>query len=105
MSHYNHNPVPPPQVREPVSPSPSRITPEWLGLRRLAEYSDTSERTLRGWIHSPVDPLPAVRIGGKILVRRADFDTWMQRHKIEPLATDDVDAIVREVVEGVTVER
>ena len=82
-----------------------RMTPEWLGLRHLAEYSDTSERTLRGWINSPVDPLPAVRIGGKILVRRADFDTWLQRHKIEPLATDDVDAIVREVVEGVTVVR
>ena len=57
------------------------------------------------WIHSPVEPLPAVRIGGKILVRRADFDAWLQRHKIEPLAIDDVDAIVREVVEGVTVER
>ena len=82
-----------------------RMMAEWLGLRRLAEDSDTSERTLRGWIHSPVDPLPAVRIGGKILVRRADFDTWLQRHKIEPLATDDVDAIVREVVEGVTVVR
>ena len=84
---------------------PSRITPKWLGLRHLAEYSDTSERTLRMWIHSPVEPLPAVRIGGKILVRRADFDAWLQRHKIEPLAIDDVDAIVREVVEGVTVER
>ncbi len=83
----------------------SRITPEWLGLRRLSEYADVSERTLRVWIHSPVEPLPAVRIGGKILVRRADFDAWLQRHKIEPLATDNVDAIVREVVEGVTVER
>ncbi len=88
-----------------ISSESVRITPEWLGLRHLAEYSDTSERTLRMWIHSPVEPLPAVRIGGKILVRRADFDAWLQRHKIEPLATDDVDAIVREVVEGVTVER
>ena len=82
-----------------------RMQPEWLSLRGLGEYAQVSERTLRGWIHSPVDPLPAVRIGGKVLVRRADFDAWLQRHKIEPLATDDVDAIVREVVEGVTVER
>ena len=81
------------------------MTPEWLSLRGLGEYAQVSERTLRSWIHSLVDPLPAVRIGGKILIRRRVFDAWLERRKIEPLATDDVDAIVREVVEGVTVVR
>ena len=88
-----------------LSGGPVRMTPEWLSLRGLGEYAQVSERTLRSWIHSPVDPLPAVRIGGKILIRRRVFDAWLERRKIEPLATDDVDAIVREVVEGVTVVR
>jgi excisionase family DNA binding protein len=74
----------------------------WLDLRRLREYVAVSERTLRSWIHSPVDPLPAARVGAKILVRRSEFDGWLQRHKIKPLETVDVNGIVREVLEAVT---
>ncbi len=79
----------------------SNVTAEWLGLRRVTQYADISERTLRAWIHSPVDPLPAVRIGGKILVRRSEFDAWLERHRIKPLGALDLDRIVREVLVGV----
>ena len=82
-----------------------RMTSEWLGLRHLAEYSDTSERTLRGWINSPLDPLPAVRVGGKILVGRKEFDSWLRRHRIIPAESIDVNAIVKEIVEGAANER
>ena len=75
---------------------------EWFGLRRLSEYADVSERTLRSWIHSPVESLPASRVGGKILVRQRDFDGWIEQHKIKPFAAEEVDKIVREIVEGVT---
>ena len=71
---------------------------EWLGLRELTEYAAVSGRTLRAWIHLPSDPLPAVRAGGKILVRRTEFDAWLERRRIEPLPSVDVDAIVRELV-------
>jgi hypothetical protein len=73
---------------------------EWLDLRRLTAYACVSERTLRGWIHSPVDPLPAVQVHGKILVRKSDFDRFLERHRIKPLVATDVDAIVREIQEG-----
>ncbi len=82
-----------------------RMQPEWLSLRGLGEYAQVSERTLRGWIHSPVDPLPAARVGGKILIRRQEFDSWLERHKITPLESVQVDGIVREVLQGVTCER
>lgn len=55
---------------------------EWLDLRRLRSYAPDSDRTLRSWIHSPVDPLPAVRVKGKILVRKSVFDGWLERHTI-----------------------
>lgn len=42
---------------------------EWLDLKSLQKYACVSERTLREWIHRPVDPLPAVRVGTKILIR------------------------------------
>jgi excisionase family DNA binding protein len=71
----------------------------WLDLRRLREYATVSNRTLRTWIHSPVDPLPAVRVGTKILVRRSEFDAWMERHRVR---TVDLGCIVEEMVEAVT---
>jgi len=42
-----------------------RFGTEWMGLRQITEYADVSERTLRAWIHAPVDPLPAIRGGGR----------------------------------------
>jgi excisionase family DNA binding protein len=78
------------------------LTREWLDLRELTEYAAVCERTVRGWIHSPVDPLPATRVGGKILVRKSDFDRWLERHRMKPAGALDLDGIVREVVEGVT---
>ena len=79
---------------KPKNPNPSatetsqevEIQMEWLGLRQLRSYAPVSERTLRSWIHSPLDPLPAVRVKGKILVRKSVFDDWLERHTIESLA-------------------
>ncbi len=88
-----------------LSRGPVRMTSEWLGLRRLSEYADVSERTLRGWIHLGVNPLPAFRIGGKILVGRQEFDSWLRRHRIIPAESVDVNAIVKEIVEGAANER
>ncbi len=71
--------------------------PEWLDLHALTEYACVSDRTLRAWIHQPIDPLPAVRVGTKILVRRTTFDRWLESHSVRA----DLSAIVEEVVAGV----
>jgi excisionase family DNA binding protein len=71
---------------------------EWLDLRRLQGYAAVSERTLRTWIHAPVDPLPAARVGTKFLVRRSEFDRWLERRRVDPL---DLGAIVEDVVQAV----
>ena len=77
------------------------ITPrEWLGLRELTQYANISERTLRSWIYSPTDPLPAAKVRGKVLVRKADFDAYIQRHRIKPLAAIDIDRIIHDVLQG-----
>jgi hypothetical protein len=74
---------------------------EWLDLRALTEYACVCERTIRGWIHSPTNPLPAVQVGRKILVSRRILDTWLERHAVRLLEEINIDVIVREVVEGV----
>jgi excisionase family DNA binding protein len=72
--------------------------PEWLDLRSLQQYACVSERTLREWIHRPIDPLPAVRVGRKLLVRRSAFDRWLEGHQVKAF---DVGSIVEDIVRGV----
>ena len=50
---------------------------QWLGLKELTQYADLSERTIRSWIYSAVDPLPAAKVCGKVLVRKSDFDAYL----------------------------
>jgi hypothetical protein len=71
---------------------------EWLGLRDLTAYAAVSERTLRSWLHRAVNPLPAVQVAGKILVRRSQFDAWLEQHRIQAMAAVDVDGIVKELM-------
>jgi excisionase family DNA binding protein len=73
--------------------------PEWLDLKALRGHACVSERTLREWIHRSFDPLPAARVGAKILVRRSVFDRWMEAHQIKHV---DVGCIVDELVAGVS---
>jgi excisionase family DNA binding protein len=78
--------------------SVAKIEREWLSLRQLTEYASVSERTLREWLHRGSDALPAVRVDGKILVRRSQFDAWLERHRMEARAQIDVDGIVNSLV-------
>jgi excisionase family DNA binding protein len=76
----------------------SEKQPEWLDLKALQRYACVSERTIRGWIHDGVNPLPAVRVGRKMLVRRSVFDCWLEGHAVKHV---DVDSIVSEIMIGV----
>ena len=80
--------------------SGSAVAWEWLRLRQVVRYANVSERTIRSWIHAPVDSLPAVRVGGKLLVRRTELDEWLLRHRVKPVGTVDVDAIVKSAMRG-----
>ena len=75
---------------------------EWLDLRALTEYACVSERTIRGWMHLPEDPLPGVQVGKKILVRRSHFDEWLERHPLKSTNGLDVSAMVDQIVAEVS---
>jgi hypothetical protein len=75
-----------------------RLDDAYLPLRVLADYSGLSVRTLRGYLAHAARPLPHYRIGGKVLVRRTEFDAWaVQFHAVAPSA---VDTLVREALRG-----
>lgn len=72
--------------------------PEWLDLRAVTRYACVSERTLRDWIHRGSNPLPAVRVGTKILVQRSVFDAWLQMHSLTPAESINVATTVNEII-------
>ena len=74
----------------------STVLDPFLGLRALAGYSSLSVRKLRDCLEHPQHPLPCYRVGGKILVRRSEFDTWMAAYRHR--GRQDVDRIVSEVL-------
>lgn len=72
---------------------------EWKDLRSLQQYAAVSDRTLREWIHLPVNPLPAVQVDqGKLFVKRTDFDRWLAAHRYQPVNSIDLDRITSEIV-------
>jgi excisionase family DNA binding protein len=77
--------------------SAAQVEREWLGLRELTAYANVSERTLRTWMRLTDNPLPAVQVGGKILVRLSEFNCWLEQHRIKVLSSVDIDAIVAEL--------
>lgn len=78
--------------------TPRALLPSsYLPLRALSQYSGLSVRTLRGYLHDPVAPLPHYRIGGKILVRQSDFDAWAGRFRVA--SSSSVGALVDDVLQ------
>lgn len=69
----------------------------FLTLKALASYSGIGVRKLREYLASAARPLPYYRVGGKILVRRSEFDAWMASHRKAHGA--DVAGIVNEVLQ------
>jgi hypothetical protein len=74
--------------------SNSLTAPEYLDLKALSRYSCLSVQTLRSILSRPGGP-PHYKPGGKVLIKRSDWDSWMAQHRQEP---KDLDAIVEGVM-------
>jgi hypothetical protein len=60
-------------------------TDPYLSLRALADYSGLSVRTLRRFLERtpPAQALPCYRLDGKVVVRRSEFDHYMQQYRMQ----------------------
>ncbi len=76
----------------------------FFNLRKLASYSSCSVRWLRDRLVDRVQPLPHYRIGGKVLVKREEFDKWMMAHRVGS-PTSQLKEIVESVVAQVSQPR
>ena len=67
---------------------------QYFDLQGLTLYSSQSVSWLRQQIKSGA--LPCYVVKGKILVRKSEFDTWLQRFRVN--RSMDVDRITNEVL-------
>lgn len=68
---------------------------EYVDLQALSKMLGLSVRTIRTYISDPVDPLPAIRLGGKMIVSLRALHDYLDRHRVQPA---DIDSIVNETV-------
>ena len=74
----------------------STMLDPFLTLRALVAYSGIGLRKLYEYLVDPAHPLPHYRVGGKIVVRRSEFDAWIAAYR--RVAGADVGAIVTGVL-------
>jgi len=86
-----------PQVEMHSSENRSHVSIGYFDLKALSAYSSCSVRWLRDQLVDPVHPLPHYRIGGKLLVKRDEFDSWMAAHRVA-CPSDQLNQIVERVV-------
>jgi len=82
--------------------------PEHEGVAALAGYSGLSVRTLRTHLRRWLLPLPHYHVGGKILVRRSEFDQWIaqfRRVRQRDATSDPLAECVNELLDSLTKRR
>jgi hypothetical protein len=67
---------------------------QYFDLRGLETYSALKVSTLRDYIRCA--DLPHYKLKGKILIRKSEFDTWLEGYRVNK--KQDLDNIIHEVM-------
>ena len=73
---------------------PDKIKDQYFDLRGLSVYAALGVGTLRDHIKS--GDLPAFKVKGKILVKRSEFDTWIEGYRLN--MKQDLKNLVNDVI-------
>lgn len=49
------------------------------GLKAIAQHAGVSERCAQAYMRLPVDPMPAYRIGRRLVASSAEVNAWLRR--------------------------
>jgi len=67
----------------------------FLDIKQLVQYSSFSASTLRGYLSDPETPIPFFRVNRKILVKKSEFDRWIEQFRGK---NNNLDNLVDEVI-------
>ena len=73
---------------------PIALKDQYFDLKGLSVYSAMGVPTLRDYIRS--DGLPCFKVKGKILIKKSEFDAWLERYRIN--RCQDLNNIVDSVI-------
>ena len=82
------------QIPEDTITAPIALKDQYFDLPGLKAYSCIPVPTLRDYIKR--DGMPYFKLRGKILVKRSEFDTWMDEHRVD--VADELNGKVTEVL-------
>jgi hypothetical protein len=71
------------------------VTDKYFDLKDLSEYSSLSVKTLRKHLLE----IDHYRVGGKIIVRKGDFDNWMLQFKVPN--SENIRQLTNEIIEKI----
>jgi len=74
----------------------------YVDLKRLANRLSLSPRSIRERVNDSAAPLPAYRVGGKLLFNWEEVALWIEKHRIKPI---DVDDLTRQTIEELRLRR
>ena len=72
-------------------------TDRLFDLRGLSEYSSLGIPTLRDYLRA--DGLPCFKLKGKILIRKSEFDAWLERYRVNK--KQEINAIVDDIMASI----
>jgi hypothetical protein len=72
-------------------------TDQYFDLKSLSAYSCLGVGTLRDYMR---EGLPYFKLKGKILVKRSEFDEWMQCYRVD--RNQELNKIVEDVIKGLS---
>ncbi|MBW1916291.1 MAG: helix-turn-helix domain-containing protein [Deltaproteobacteria bacterium] len=72
----------------------------YMDLKGLSAYAAMSVGSLRDYIRS--DALPCFKIKGKLLIKRSEFDQWIEKYRIH--RSQDINRLVDRVMNDLSKE-
>ena len=70
------------------------MTTDFFDLKNLSIYSNLAIPTLRDYLKSG---LPHYRLKGKILVKRVDFEVWLEQFRVD--SGSELSTLVEDILE------
>ena len=66
----------------------------YFDIKELSKYSSLSVSTLRNYLSDDANPIPSYCIKRKILVKKSEFDAWIEKHRVYSEIGDIVNEIL-----------
>jgi hypothetical protein len=85
-------------IPDGITESAITLKDQFFDLKGLSVYSSLAVGTLRDYLRHGNKPVPHFKLKGKILVRKSEFDTWLEAFRVN--RKQRLNGVVNEVMAG-----